>query len=469
MLKRITVIPLGTFVLLSLLIKLVFFCYISPWRTNVEKEQIVTSDSKGYEEIAENLIKYHTYAAPADTFHISNYSDYRLTGYAFMHSDTFRTPLYPTFMAGVYLITGIKPYMVILFQIFISLISVVFVYRISMLLFNKMEIAKLATLLFALDIHSAFVANQLLTDTLFVVLFLASTFYFIKGIKTGKLKFILGGAYFMALACLTRPVVLFYPSVILILFLLTKQSFGWKFKALGIYLLIFFSIVGTWAYRNYELYNHFKLTTEDGSGMLMYYAAYAEARTSHQNIDSVRVKYQKVADSMGFRNEKDIFRQSDIYKSIALNYFKNNKVAYIKTHLLGGVNMFFAIGNVGMAKLFGWDEDKHEETFAEISTNRILGNFTNHKREAVLGIFILLIMALEYFGVLFCIIPLWKNKEYIFLTLLLLTIGYFTAVTGVVGTYRYKLAVVPIICIAAGYGYEKLVNRKKYIAKRNEG
>jgi 4-amino-4-deoxy-L-arabinose transferase-like glycosyltransferase len=466
MLKRISVIPLATFVLISLFIKLVFFCYISPWDTKVEKEQIMVSDSWGYEQMAENLLKYHSYAPPTDTFHISNYSDYRLTGYAFMHSDTFRTPLYPTFMATVYFITGVKPYLVIFFQIFLSLISVVLVYRISMLLFKKMEIAKLATLLFTLDIHSAYVANQLLTDTIFVVLFLASAYYLIQGIQTGKLKFIFWGAYLMGLACLTRPVVLFYPAIILVLLLLSNQARNWKFKASLLYLLLFFSIAGSWASRNYAQYNHFKLTTEDGFGMLMYYTAYADAKITHRSIDSVRLQYQKTADSMGFRTEKDIFKQSDIYRTIAINYINKNKIVYIKTHLQGGINMFLAIGNVGMSKLLGWDDEKHEEAFAEINTNRILGNFINHKREAILGIFILLVMAIEYLGAFLGLFYLWKNKEYLFLLLFMLTALYFILVTGVVGTYRYKLAVVPLICIAAGYGYERLVNRKKDISKR---
>ncbi len=467
MLKRIAAIPLITIILISLFLKMAFFLYIAPWQTKVEKEKIVISDSWGYEQMAENLLKYKAYCPPADTFHIENYSDYQLTGYAFLHYDTFRTPAYPTFMATIYFLAGIKPYLVIFFQILLSLVSVFYVYKICLLIFNNFEFAKLSTLIFALDIHSAYVANQLLTDTLFVLFFLASTFYFLKAIETGKLFYIVACAYFMGVACLTRPVVLFYPSIAIVLLLAIKQSIGWKFKASIIYLLIFLGIAGTWSYRNYEQYGHFKMTTEDGSGLLMYYAAYADARISHRNIDTVRVQYQKEANVHGFKNEKDIFKQSDIYKTIAVDYIKKNKVAYVKTHLLGGINMFFAIGNVGMAKVLDWDDDKQQESFAEISTKRVLGNFTNHKRETVLGIFIILIMALQYIGALIGCITLFKNKKYFFLVLFLLTAGYFTVITGVVGTYRYKLVVVPFICIAAGYGYTHL-RKKKELPTRNE-
>ncbi|HTB31338.1 MAG TPA: glycosyltransferase family 39 protein, partial [Bacteroidia bacterium] len=392
---------------------------------------------------------------------ISNYSDYQLTGYSFLHADSFRMPLYPGFMACIYFITGVKPYLVIFIQILLSLFSVVFVYRICRLLFDKIEIAKISSFLFALDIHSAFVANQLLTDTLFVVLFSGSIYFLIKGIKTGKLQDILWSAVFMGFAGLTRPVVLFYPAIILLLLLFSKQLSNWKFKAALCFIVVFFGMVGIWPVRNYEKYGQFKFTTEEGTGLLMYYAAYADARTTYRNIDSVRVQYQKEADSMGFRTERNIFKQSEIYKTLGLDYIVKHKVAYIKTHLLGGLNMFFAVGNVGMSKVLGWDENKLEEKFAEISSDRILGNFTTHKRESVLGIFILLILALEYIGALIGCIFLIKNKQYLFLLLFLLTAAYYTTVTGVVGTYRYKLAVIPFICIAAGYGYEHLMKNKR--------
>lgn len=454
MLKRITSIPLTAIVLISLCLKLVFYFYISPWDKKVEAEKIVVSDSWGYEQVAENLLKYHAYGMPSDTFHISNYSDYRLTGYLSLHPDSYRMPLYSTFMAAVYFVAGIKPYLVILFQILLSLFSVVFVHRISMVIFNRMDMAKIAALLFALDIHSAFVANELLTDTLFVVLFLASTYYFLKGLKNNSIRQILAGGVFMGFSALTRGIVLFYPAIILVIILaFSKQPRLWKLKAFLGYFVVFACLTGSWSLRNELRYGHWGLATEDGSGVLMYYAAYSDANHSHRNIDSVRVQYQQKADSLGFRKETDVFKQSEIYKKVAMVYIKKNKFIYIKSQLIGGINMFFAIGNVGMSKILGWDESKHEETLAEVNTNRILANFKNDKREAFLGLFILLILALEYIGALWGSIGLFKNKQYLFLVLFLLTAAYFTAITGVVGTYRYKLAVIPFICIAAGYGY----------------
>jgi len=37
----------------------------------------------------------------------------------------------------------------------------------------------------------------------------------------------------------------------------------------------------------------------------MYYSSLSEERITHNNIDSIRVKFQQKADSAGFRTEKD--------------------------------------------------------------------------------------------------------------------------------------------------------------------
>src|ERR1035441_7503909 len=113
MLKRISAIPYVTIVLLGLALRLILFLYISPWNKTVEKEKIVVSDSWQYQTMAENLLNHHTFAPPSDTFHVANYSDYKLTGYLFLHADSYREPGYPLFMAIIYSIFGVKPYMVI--------------------------------------------------------------------------------------------------------------------------------------------------------------------------------------------------------------------------------------------------------------------------------------------------------------------------------------------------------------------
>ncbi len=462
MLKIISRISLTRIVLLGLLLKLALFCYISPWNKNVEKNRIVVSDSWQYEAIAENLLKYHTFSSPVDTITPAHFSDYRLTGYLFLHPDSYREPGYPLFMAAIYFIFGIKPFMAILVQILLSSIILIFCFKIALLLFNNEAIAKLSTLLVAIDIHSIFVANELLTDTLLLIFFLPAVYHFLKGMKNYRWQHFAYGGILSGLACLTKPIVLLYPGVLLIIILFfSAQPKVWSIKMVLLFALLCGGITSIWLIRNRVDYGHWQMTTQGGNDLLFYYSSLSEQRVSHNNLDSIRVKFQREADSAGFKTEKDIFNQSAIYKQLAISYISSHKLPFFISHLEGGRNMYLSIGNHSLARTLGWANDKDDsQQFAVMNSQRVLSNFKKDKRETLLGILILLIMLVEYGGTAYGIMKLYIDKQFMFIILLVLTVGYLWAIAGVLGSYRYKLPVIPFICVAAAYGYVKLFSKK---------
>jgi len=70
-------------------------------------------------------------------------------------------------------------------------------------------------------------------------------------------------------------------------------------------------------------------------------------------------------------------------------------------------------------------------------------------------------MLIQYGGATYGMVRLYKDKFFMYLVLLLLSIAYLWAVAGVLGSYRYKLPVIPFICIAAAYGYVYLMSEKQ--------
>src|SRR6202012_2643517 len=146
--------------------------------------------------------------------------------------------------------------------ILLSLFSVILVYRISSLLFKEPSISKIATLLFATDIHSAFVANQLLTDTLFVLLFLLAVYFFLDGFINHKIPSIIISSIFMGLSVLTRGMVLFFPVIFIALLLFfSRQNFSWKTRTTLSYALVFIVLASIWPMRNEIKYGHFQYST----------------------------------------------------------------------------------------------------------------------------------------------------------------------------------------------------------------
>ena len=112
---------------LALLLRLVFFFIYQPWDAEVEKTLVLNGDAVQYHYLGIAILK---------TF-----------GFA---DNVFRTPVYPAFIALIYAVFGIHPYIVLLFQIFLSVVSIYVVFKIVELSFNR-KVGLVAGFIMALD------------------------------------------------------------------------------------------------------------------------------------------------------------------------------------------------------------------------------------------------------------------------------------------------------------------------------
>jgi hypothetical protein len=90
-----------TILFLSLFFRILFFLIYSPWKEEVEKTLVLNGDAVQYHYLGIALLK--------------------TAGFA---DNVFRTPVYPGFIAFIYAIFGVHPYIVLLFQIFTECIVV---------------------------------------------------------------------------------------------------------------------------------------------------------------------------------------------------------------------------------------------------------------------------------------------------------------------------------------------------------
>jgi len=465
-LNRLSVIPLWSILVLSLSLKVLVFCYIGPWHKEVVKERIFSwGDAMEYETLGESLYKSHTFTVPDDTLNPKHLSELQQTWLLYNQAGSFRVPVYPDIIASIYFLTGIKPYVVLLVQILYSLFSLWFVYQICLLLFNQKAVATLAALFYSLDIHTIYCTNLFAPDMLLTTLFLAAIYFFLKFIQNKNTWNILISAIFLGISCLTKPVSMFYPAVIILLFFVFyKSSFTKKLIYIAIYLLSFGAVTGVWAYRNYVEYNHLSLTTQAGFNLITCNVAYSVAKQTHQDIDTVKIKYQREANVMGFLDKDDPFYRSAIYQKLASSYMKKNWYNFTKCNMEGAViGTYFSLGYMGMAKMFQWTDSSSGEKTLAVSTNMggLYKHLTMDWRQTSLGLIIFLSLLIQYSLAVWGIYTLIKDKQYMALLLILITIAYFTAITGVVGNYRYKLPIVPFLCIMTGYGCYYWITRKR--------
>jgi|SRR6185312_12128840 len=449
------VLPLSFIVGLNLVVKLVMFCLMYHGQDILGKTKLITdSDEVSYNTMAGNVVNYHTYAPLKDTIDVAHFPVINKPHILCLYHDSLRLPGYPTFLSIIYFIIGIKPYIAVLLQILISLLSVVLIYRICILVSSSPSVASLAGLLYAIDIHSAYVASELLTDTLCVFCMLASVYYFLKAIKDYKLLPFLLSALFLGLASIVRPVMLLYPFILLfIFFIFNKQVVLRKLTLSASYLAVCYVFLLAWSFRNHAVYNHWQLTTQSGYNLVMWNSAFAESRITGKNVDSVRLEFQKQADAMNFNSAPNAFYKADIYEKIGYAYFKQHPLAMIAIHLEGGLHMFLSVGNVDIATSWGW-QTPNIRGFPDMNMQRISKNFSGGN-VAILAVVILVVMFLQYISCIIGLIRVWRLRNYMLLSLCILTIAYFILVIGVAGMYRYKLTITPFLCILAGFAFYK--------------
>lgn len=215
-------------------------------------------DSYGYYNLAYNISHYGIF---------SRDEDFPLT------PDYYRTPLYPIFIALFTFFDNTGTW-ICLTQVIISVCSVFFVYKISMQISDKKNIALLASFLFALDINQAMLACYILTETVFIFLLLLFINLFIKYYYSKRIKHIYYSAFILALAILCRPAATYFIFLpVLIMLILHFKNIYVFFKQSIIFLTVVLITLSPWLYRNYLVFNHVFISLIGHHDLLNYHAA----------------------------------------------------------------------------------------------------------------------------------------------------------------------------------------------------
>ena len=207
-------------------------------------------DSYGYDKMAMNILTYRTFSTLAGSP---------------PKPDCIRTPVYPLFLSGIYSIFGHRPEIAVFLQILLSGLTLVLLYGIVTMLFAHPGAALAASLLYALEPASAILPNYILTETLFTFLVLLAFYFLIRWIKENKSGDAAISLVAMSLAALTRPIFTFYPPIVFIFLFLVFLGRGSKgrknMRLVGIAVLCYTAIVGTWVLRNFLVTGEVTIST----------------------------------------------------------------------------------------------------------------------------------------------------------------------------------------------------------------
>ncbi len=185
---------------------------------------------------------------------------------------SWRPPLYPLFLAIIYRLTGHNIIIVGIIQAILGALLCVLIYRIAADMFD-LKTGMISGLLSGISLYFIAMTKFLLSETLFLFLFLLSLFYFYNAFMQKSSKKAIIAGFLMGLATLTRPITIFYPFLFFGFTAVCCRQWNdiLKFtRKLFIPMLIAFLIpLSIWTVRNYRVHKAFVLISTN-SGLNLF-------------------------------------------------------------------------------------------------------------------------------------------------------------------------------------------------------
>lgn len=298
------------------------------------------------------------YVAQIDTPPFSDMADYEtmalnlLEGKGLIMSElykAYRPPAYPLLLAGVYRFFGLDPLNVYYLQCVMSILTVLLVYLMAFHLFNLPKdsdqasvlprrispeprtIALWSAVLFCFEETSIFFCGQMLTETLFTLLFVGWGYLLIRQVTRPSLPMATWAGILAGIGILTRPNMA--PLVLVGAFWFFRASrkyfspppADWhRFSLLdspfappSVMVMYAFLVVSFWTVRNQAVLEHF-IPVSTNSGVNFYLG-------HHEGFG-----YNSFGDKEGIRQRlraqgsNDEVVESKIFTLIGLRYIRNN-------------------------------------------------------------------------------------------------------------------------------------------------
>jgi hypothetical protein len=371
-----------------------------------------------------------------------------------------RTPGYPLFLA-IASLPG--PAFAALAQVFLSVFTVLLVWRLARAVLGDDRVALLAAWLFAFEPVSVIYSVRLLAETLFLALLLLSLERLAVFLRDRRLRELIVAGLWLAAATFVRPVSYYLPVALALgLFAVLARVPGLRWKAPAVLLLSVLPWLAAWQARNWLETGFGSFTSVVVQNLYFYQAAEVTARVEHRPFDEVQNDFG-YADEQAYvaRHPEQAgwsqARRLAFIKSEASRVLRAHPGAYLSVQLEGSALVAFTPCAADLLRLLrAYPEDGAtpkrvvHEGLARAGVRLVQAHPWMAAAMAALEAVLLVLYLLAARGMLRC------GARNCCLWLLLGVALYFIAVSG--GTQavgRYRLPVMPIVCILAAAGVRR--------------
>jgi 4-amino-4-deoxy-L-arabinose transferase-like glycosyltransferase len=398
-------------------------------------------DSEGYYNLAVNLVDRGIFSR---------------SGEPPLLPDNTRTPLYPFFLAGLFVVFGKSLAAVAVAQIVISGATVALVYLLGRRLYGH-HAAVVGAVLFGIDLSGIVYAHALLTETLFTFFLFAAVVVLAGALRRLDGRLVAGAGLLAGLASLTRPVAFYFflPAIFL---LLLSAGRHWRrgLVASTIFVAAFAITLAPWFVRNYRVFGVANFSGIQGVNMLLINAAYLEADRLGLSVEEVEPALEREAEEIAARLGLNDAQRFQVYQSLGLRKIFAHPIRYAWVHLKGILPALLD-NNVrdlsyfrGGERTFFGARDLLIAGGPLAALRRVLAS--EHRGPLLLFALTTLFQLLVYALALGGAVILWRQGLRLEAGLLVVTIAYLLVMTAPAGSVRFRFPAMPYIDLLAGLG-----------------
>ena len=386
-----------------------------------------------------------------------------------------RPPGYPVFL----LLSGLgkqAPELWVSWQIVLSLISIVFVYKTAIVIFESQRIASFCAILYAVEPVSVLYSDLLFPDCIFVCLLTIFIYCTVTYFRFTQMRWLIWSAVTITGCTYIKPVSYYLPACFAAGFIILPRGMSPARRVFGsaCFLALCTLLIGGWQVRNYDLTGYPGFSSATEQQLYFYDAAGVVARQRH--IDFFKAQEQLAADAEdwarppGESENRFVGLRLRRERAAAISILKEAPLLYAKLHLRGVLVVLFDPNGTDLLRYLNV-YPAHGGLMAMVVSRGILKTIlwlaANRPIAFCTNLFLAAWMLLYY-----CLAVIGWPRTYIFADVfwvLVLMTAYFILVAGGPAAYgRYRDPVMPIVCIFAGAGIATLIDRFGTTAKRRE-
>ncbi|GEM_PF-1865881 len=257
------------------ILRLLLFGVFAPWRAEIEHTSLLAADAGVYHACVLNLRNAGVYSSGTD---------------GLCAPDNIWPPGFPLLAYGLFSLTGVKPWLMLLVNIGLELITLMAIWWICRALWS-VTIGTIAVWLFALNPIAITNAMGYRPDTLFQCVCALFVLVWLAYVAAPTWPRMLASALLLGLSSLCKPITQ-YMALVVVLLLWINAWYRVSYRGMWLRTLLFVVVMGAvltpWCLRNYRCFRTVNLTSMEGASLCDYAAATVIAQHYHTDLDTAR-------------------------------------------------------------------------------------------------------------------------------------------------------------------------------------